>query len=278
MGCNPDPIPKILPDHYPIDEAIKNGEIFAANGDIYNLQHLIQFIENDGNKRNDFIRILHYYIHFNSLDYIEMEYQGKSIQYTEYSRGMFDGRIPGIVNKGLCRGIAKDTTHINIETGNELTAESTHYYLTDCVFNEENLTFDKLTIYYVPKREYPNEFNEGGIHYTIRLEKSEYDVDVEEIGLVIENKGARLLSVPDFYKVEKFEADTWQSAAYYDDSSNYWKDPDFNDYGNYILGNGTTYKQHINMKFFSEHLTEGRYRIVKDFGHHPKLAVEFTLK
>jgi hypothetical protein len=106
----------------------------------------------------------------------------------------------------------------------------------------------------------------------METEKTIYPLSEGEITLKIKNLGSTHLYFGSPYQLEKYKEGSWYKVPFE-------KDTAFNDIG-YSLGFQETNEQEILLKLLDYQMTEGLYRLVKDFNtdiQKIKLGVEFSI-
>ncbi|KGP73460.1 immunoglobulin-like domain-containing protein [Pontibacillus yanchengensis] len=118
----------------------------------------------------------------------------------------------------------------------------------------------------------PTEYVNKETKIVMKTEKSIYSMAANEIKITVENQGSNPLSFGTFYRVEKFKEGTWYEVPFE-------KKTEFNDIQLSIKAN-ESYNQEVLTKLLNYHLTQGLYRIVKEFESENedfKIAAEFTI-
>jgi hypothetical protein len=257
--------PTNVSDDYPSTKATENGDVVNLHGTMMNLDQLDIFIDQVRNHQEDFVRIVNYTTE-GDLIIQELKYDGEKIEYTFDSTR--DAYGAGKVSKTACKGIGKEVTDTFINSSEKMhMGESTAFYLTDC--SNEN---DKHVLLYVPKNKLPNKVEKEEAKFEMRIQKEIYDKPVDEITVEIKNFGSTEITFGTYFWVEKFENDTWNRVPFKENKS-------FTDIGLH-LNPGETYKQIVHLQMLNERLTEGKYRIVKEFTSNDTvitLAAEFEI-
>ncbi|MGC4378348.1 immunoglobulin-like domain-containing protein [Fictibacillus sp. Mic-4] len=118
----------------------------------------------------------------------------------------------------------------------------------------------------------PNRVKTKAATFEIKMEKASYPSSVKEIAVMIKNYGPDIVFGTS-YQVEKYINGSWYAIPFK-------KDVGFTEIA-IILKTNDTYRQKVGADLLDYRLTEGKYRIVKEFsvGNNEKLnlAAEFKI-
>ncbi|MDQ0350941.1 carbonic anhydrase [Alkalibacillus filiformis] len=117
----------------------------------------------------------------------------------------------------------------------------------------------------------PSEYIKGETNVQMETEKSIYSKSINEIKVTVRNQGPNPIAFGTYYRVEKYKGDTWYEVPL---------NIQFTDIGLSIKAN-ETYDEEVQIKHIDYQLTQGLYRIVKEFrteNDEINLAVEFTIE
>ena len=134
--------------------------------------------------------------------------------------------------------------------------------------NEEAILLEDLSTH----GDLPNQLNEQGTFIVMSTDQGIYKIPVENISLTIDNIGNSPVGFGAAHYLEKFQEGKWRKIPYENFA--------FTDEG---LGVevGETFEQTVPLDHIGYGLTEGRYRIVKEFLLNPEnktIASEFEIQ
>jgi hypothetical protein len=140
-------------------------------------------------------------------------------------------------------------------------------FITACSY-EETKPFTNQSIH----GELPSKMKNEVFTAEMHTEKTSYSSLLDEITVVVHNRGPASLFFGTAYKVEKREQDSWYEVPFQEDIA-------FAEIG-LVLEPSDTYQQKINLKEFDYTFTTGEYRVIKSFYANEKkitLAANFFI-